>query len=79
MEKMGAVFLPCGGRRTSFGYDPDEMKYIGGYWSSSTAKDYDGGWYCHSYIQAINHSGRGHELRSYGYSVRLVREIKPKY
>lgn len=79
MEKMGAVFLPCGGRRTAFGYDPDEMKYIGGYWSSSTAKDYEGGWYCQSYIQAINHSGRGHESRAYGYSVRLVREIKPKY
>lgn len=74
MEKNGAVFLPAAGDRLGVDfYGADTDGYYGYYWSSTAAPTSDFG---NAYLMSFgsNSLSIGDNSRSYGLSVRLVRD-----
>ncbi len=71
LQQSGAVFLPCAGYRDAG--EVDYVNMIGGYWSSTAAgAEYARGMYFFSStVDAYSLP-----LRSFGYSVRLVRDVE---
>ena len=70
LEKLGVVALPCGGRRR--GTSIYDVGSYGHYWSSSTSGS-NNAWEFYFYDDHV-YSGGG--FRYYGYSVRLVQDLK---
>lgn len=77
LEDAGAVFLPCAGVRTSSGGDVDveDINSGGFYWSSSSFLG--GGFLCayDLYFNSFIHEMYTYDMRCFGESVRLVREL----
>ena len=71
LQQSGVVFLPCAGYRDAG--EVDYVNMIGGYWSSTAAgAEYARGMYFFSStVDAYSLP-----LRSFGYSVRLVRDVE---
>jgi len=74
LETKGCVFLPAAGKRSGTTVDSrTEINFIGAYWSS-TAKDGTNAYYGYAFKSSDASTSRDEAPRSWGLSVRLVKD-----